>query len=687
MQVSQSRAARWAITSGLAALLAIAAAGFPTKAHAFVCNGQFDLLQKGYCSTTTSQGCGTSFDASCPAGETCKTFNFFDPGDPEKDGADQLRISLSVGTSTITGPAGAPNSMTVHEIRFDLDCVQNSGGNGTNSLCTDQGDVVEYLGDATITTNCPGVSWTSTQPLGGPGGNEVVFTPSTAIVIQQNCAPSQQSAPPPCGGCKVEFGLRVVHQEPAGSDATPQIVEEAAGYIQGQGDAVCNEGLTGSLQSGSTQTANMPICPSCTIDQCNLGCDEQVTGMCQAQTASTPCADTDGNACTTAGCELSEIPGVTPSQASIGVCVQTHLFASNSTPCADTDGNACTTAGCDGAGTCDQNHSVQVCTTDQCNTGCDTTTGQCTPQPASTPCGDTDGNTCTTAGCELNTAGVGVCVQSHLFASNSTPCPDTDGDSCTTAGCDGQGVCDQNHMHCVQALGCRVTGGGTVDACGPGDSGCDPNTPGSCAPDSCASPALEATHGGQVGAPVGVATAFTPDSACIAGEWTHVRHIRPGLFGNFHARSFDSLMCACLPCPENPDVPGVVGSLCNPGDRICGPEPRRAPANKICFSGAGNYAPTNGPRAGRSVVFRVDVEDRSEPGGTNGPPPPDRYRIRIWFVPADTSDGQTLRAEVACADPTTEELTNAPPPDIDDGGDLIRGNQQIHPPLSQTCTP
>ena len=367
--------------------------------------------------------------------------------------------------------------------------------------------------------------------------------------------------------------------------------------------------------------------------------------------------------------------------------MQSHLFASNSTPCADTDGNACTTAGCNGAGTCDQNHSVQVCTTDQCNKGCDTTTGQCTAQPASTPCGDTDGNTCTTAGCELNTAGVGVCVQSHLFASNSTPCPDTDGDSCTTAGCDGQGVCDQNHMHCVQALGCRVTGGGTVDACGPGDSGCDPNTPGSCAPDSCASPALEATHGGQVGAPVGVATAFTPDSACIAGEWTHVRHIRPGLFGNFHARSFDSLMCACLPCPENPDVPGVVGSLCNPGDRICGPEPRRAPANKICFSGAGNYAPTNGPRAGRSVVFRVDVEDRSEPGGTNGPPPPDRYRIRIWFVPADTSDGQALRAEVACADPTTEELTNAPPPDIDDGGDLIRGNQQIHPPLSQTCTP
>src|SRR5437773_228634 len=455
MKVSQIRAARWAITGGLAAFLAIAAAGFPMQADAFVCNGQFDLLQKGYCSTTTTQGCGTSFDAACPAGETCKTFNFFDPGDPEKDGGDQLRISLAVGTSTITGPTGAPDNMTVHKIRFDLDCVQNSGGNGTNTLCMDQGDVVEYMGDATISTDCPGVTWTSSQPLGGVGANEVVFTPSTAIVIPQSCAPSQASPPPACGGCKLEFGLRVVHQEPAGSDATPQIVEEAAGYIQGQGDAVCNEGLTGSLQSGSTQTANMPICPTCTIDQCNLGCDEQVTGMCQAQTASTPCADTDGNACTTAGCELNT--------AGLGVCVQTHLFASNSTPCADSDGNACTTAGCNGAGTCDQNHSVQVCTTDQCNKGCDTTTGQCTAQPASTPCGDTDGNTCTTAGCELNTAGLGVCVQTHLFASNSTPCADSDGNACTTAGCDGAGTCDQNHS-------VRVC---TTDQC---NKGCDTST-------------------------------------------------------------------------------------------------------------------------------------------------------------------------------------------------------------------
>jgi len=46
----------------------------------------------------------------------------------------------------------------------------------------------------------------------------------------------------------------------------------------------------------------------------------------------------------------------------------------------------------------------------------------------------------------------------------------------------------------------------------------------------------------------------------------------------------------------------------------------------------------------------------------------------------------TLRQAVACADPTTESIT-APTPDIDDGGDLFRGNQQIHPSLKKTCTP
>src|SRR2546422_9785135 len=84
---------------------------------------------------------------------------------------------------------------------------------------------------------------------------------------------------------------------------------------------------------------------------------------------------------------------------------------------------------------------------EECNGGGDTTRGRSTPQ-ASTPCTDTDGNTCTTAGCEISPSNpeLGVCVQTHMFASNSTPCADTDNNPCTTAGCTGQGACDQSHL-------------------------------------------------------------------------------------------------------------------------------------------------------------------------------------------------------------------------------------------------
>src|SRR5256886_14599460 len=85
---------------------------------------------------------------------------------------------------------------------------------------------------------------------------------------------------------------------------------------------------------------------------------------------------------------------------------------------------------------------------DECNGGCDPTTGQCTPK-TSTPCTDSDGNVCTIAGCEVSPTNpdLGVCVQTHTFATDSTPCPDTDSNTCTTAGCDGPGVCDQNHLN------------------------------------------------------------------------------------------------------------------------------------------------------------------------------------------------------------------------------------------------
>jgi hypothetical protein len=136
---------------------------------------------------------------------------------------------------------------------------------------------------------------------------------------------------------------------------------------------------------------------------------------------------------------------------------------------------------------------------------------------------------------------------------------------------------------------------------------------------------------------------------------------------------------------ENPVVDGV----CNPDDRKngCGPMPRPAPANKICFSGQADYTLSKGKKT-EQVVFRVDIEDRSEPGG--GHPggavaPPDRYRIRMWFLGRPETDTQAevlaLRCAVACDSNhvTTEVVATSLAPDIDDGGDLDRGNHQIHP--------
>src|SRR5207244_10495700 len=142
-----------------------------------------------------------------------------------------------------------------------------------------------------------------------------------------------------------------------------------------------------------------------------------------------PCTDTDGNVCTIAGCEVS------PTNSELGVCVQTHTFATDSAPCPDGDSNACTTAGCNGAGVCDQNHVTKTCpAADQCNGGCDATSGQCTPK-TSTPCTDTDGNVCTIAGCELSptNADLEIGRASCRDAADSTAGPASDSNASTEA--------------------------------------------------------------------------------------------------------------------------------------------------------------------------------------------------------------------------------------------------------------
>jgi hypothetical protein len=63
--------------------------------------------------------------------------------------------------------------------------------------------------------------------------------------------------------------------------------------------------------------------------------------------------------------------------------------------------------------------------------------------------------------------------------------------------------------------------------------------------------------------------------------------------------------------------------------------------------------------------------------------------MRIWFLNGadpDSPEVIALRTAVGCAH-AGEEVVDAVTPDIDDGGNLIKGNQQIHPQLKPKCTP
>jgi hypothetical protein len=312
-----------------------------------------------------------------------------------------------------------------------------------------------------------------------------------------------------------------------------------------------------------------------------------------------------------------------------------------------------------------------------------------------------------------------LAVVGTAVASSDVPCVhDANGNPIQTPASDCSAA-----VTCLTPASARVGGGGVLM---PGDI-----AENECAPDLVTrvlgprcngEEAVKITHGGQLGAPYseascGAVAAFPQGDPCIRGQWQHVRHYRgkanPRSFvsiDNTHSDRpiglFDSLRAACLPCCENPAAGGSLGTLCNGDDhRLCGPQPRSAPANAVVFSGVGQLrscasSSQKGAGSSQPVVFRVYIEDRSEPGASDGLA--DVYCFQAWAINGSYTDQDVINARQVLANDSCrfiENYTQGSLPSrhaldayshkltliIEDGGALRTGNEQIFPSTSATC--
>jgi hypothetical protein len=176
-------------------------------------------------------------------------------------------------------------------IRYELDCNANFA---LGVPCTDQGDIMAYVGDASILstgTACNTLTWTSNVPAGGSATNEIIFTPSAPIVLPANTFPDGAV-------CALSFQVKLDNLEPTSggnSDPTPTEVEVVAGYSLVGHDAVCDNGG----QTGASTSGFIEICPACTGDNCDTSTCNTTTGACDL----TPINCDDNNACTTDTCD------------------------------------------------------------------------------------------------------------------------------------------------------------------------------------------------------------------------------------------------------------------------------------------------------------------------------------------------------------------------------------------------
>lgn len=130
-----------------------------------------------------------------------------------------LNVQGSLGAGNVVGGT----HVLYNKVQIQLDCLPSPTLTPQN--CVDAGPAVSYLGDATISTNCPGIVWTSNNPGGGTLPNTVEFDATPVLAV-----PEINPIPP--GFCNLNFDLMIVNEPPT----VPTTIAQILGYSL----AVCN---------------------------------------------------------------------------------------------------------------------------------------------------------------------------------------------------------------------------------------------------------------------------------------------------------------------------------------------------------------------------------------------------------------------------------------------------------------
>jgi len=147
------------------------------------------------------------------ADSTCNGFIHlnYPSAPPVQNVGDVVQVKITFGAGTILGGF----QLIFSGFKFDLDCNPLAP---LTPPCTDDGAVVSYQGDSTITTDCPLVStWTSNNPAGGVNPNVLEFKPSVTFGVD-----AAKLALP--GFCSMTFDVKIVALSPEGT-IIPELVE------------------------------------------------------------------------------------------------------------------------------------------------------------------------------------------------------------------------------------------------------------------------------------------------------------------------------------------------------------------------------------------------------------------------------------------------------------------------------